>query len=122
MAKLKLKTLKINNNCNKTIAEIHGEYMDYCKAIGQRDGTLESKSAFYKYEFPKIVNVEGSINQFTKQLIEKHINNMIDKGYKGNYYQTFVTGCRSETLLNLRIKDVNFETDSILFRHMNITL
>lgn len=185
MAKLKLKTLKINNNSSKTIAEIHKEYIDYCKAIGQREGTLESKGTFYKYELPKIVNIEGSINQLTKSLIEKHINEMIDKGYKGNYYQTFVikikaflsycfkreyleefevkipnillekkaiytekeieillkkpnlkeclvgdyrswatinfllaTGCRSETLLNMRVKDVNFETESILFRHM----
>lgn len=28
------------------------------------------------------------------------------------------TGCRSETLLNMRVKYVDFETDSILFRHM----
>lgn len=185
MAKLKLRTLKINNNTNKTIAEIHKEYMDYCKAIGQREGTLESKSIFYKYSFSKIVDLDGSINQLTKSLIERHINEMIDKGYKGNYYQTFViktkaflsycfkreyleefeiripnillekkavytekemeillkkpnlkeclvgdyrswatvnfllaTGCRSETLLNMRVKDVNFETESVLFRHM----
>ncbi|WP_434304732.1 tyrosine-type recombinase/integrase [Clostridium botulinum] len=28
------------------------------------------------------------------------------------------TGCRAETLLNVHVEDVNFSTDSILFRHM----
>ena len=82
MAKLRLRTLKINNNSNKTVAEIHEEYMNYCKSIGQREGTLESKGLFYKYQFPKIVNVEDTINQFNKHIIEKHINEMIDKGHK----------------------------------------
>lgn len=185
MAKLRLRTLKINNNSNKTVAEIHEEYMSYCKSIGQREGTLESKALLYKYQIPKIVNVEDTINQFNKHLIEKHINEMIDKGHKGNYYKTFMiklkaflsycfkreylenfevkipnvllekkaiyteaevetllrkpnlkeclvgdyrswvsinfliaTGCRSEMLLNVRVKDINFENENILFRHM----
>lgn len=62
MTKLRLRTLKINNNSNKTVAEIHEEYMSYCKSIGQREGTLESKRLFYKYQFPKIVDVEDTIN------------------------------------------------------------
>jgi len=28
------------------------------------------------------------------------------------------TGCRSETLLNMRVKDINFENENILFRYM----
>lgn len=28
------------------------------------------------------------------------------------------TGCRSETLLNVRVKDINFDNENILFRHM----
>ncbi|GAE01955.1 XerC/D integrase-recombinase [Clostridium botulinum B str. Osaka05] len=28
------------------------------------------------------------------------------------------TGCRAETLLNVHVEDVNFSTDTILFRHM----
>lgn len=35
MAKLRLRVLEINNNSNKTVAEIHEEYMSYCKSIGQ---------------------------------------------------------------------------------------
>lgn len=46
MAKLKLKTLRINNNSNKAIKECYEEYMDYCKAIGQRNATLTSKQRF----------------------------------------------------------------------------
>lgn len=49
MAKLRLRTLKINNNSNKTVVEIHEEYMSYCKSIGQREGTLESKGLFYQF-------------------------------------------------------------------------
>ena len=56
MAKLKLKTLRISNNCNKTIEECYKEYMNYCKSIGQREGTLISKESFYKYQLDKVVN------------------------------------------------------------------
>jgi integrase/recombinase XerD len=185
MAKLRLKTLRINNNSVKTISECYSEYMDYCKAIGQREGTLISKKRFYTYELLKLVKQEDTIENLTKEKIQKHINFMIEQGYKGNYYQTFViklrafltfcfkreyltkfdvkipnillekkvvyteeevrallkkpnlntclvgdyrswvminfllaTGCRSETLLNVKVKDINFELEYILFSHM----
>lgn len=185
MAKLRLKTLKIKNNSAKAISECYKEYMDYCKAIGQREGTLISKKRFYTYELLKLVKAEDSIENLTKEKIQKHVNFMIESGYKGNYYQTFViklrafltfsfkreyiikfdiripnillekktvytesevrallkkpnlniclvgdyrswamvnfllgTGCRSETLLNVKVKDVNFELEYILFGHM----
>lgn len=185
MAKLKLKTLRINNNSTKTIKECYEEYMDYCKAIGQRDATLVSKQRFYTYELTKMICIEENISKLTKEKIQKHVNNMRDKGYKGNYYSTFViklrafltycfkreylekfevkipnvllekkvvytedeldrllkkpnlntclvgdyrsyvivaffisTGCRSETLLNVRVKDIDFENEIILFAHM----
>lgn len=185
MPKLRLKTLRINNNSNKTIKECYEEYMDYCKAIGQRDATLVSKQRFYTYELTKLISVEENISKITKEKIQKHVNSMRDKGYKGNYYSTFVvkirafltycfkreylekfevkipnvllekkivyteaeidallkkpnlntclvgdyrsyaivsfflgTGCRSETLLNVRVKDVDFDEERILFAHM----
>ena len=185
MAKLKLKTMRADINLKKTIRECHEEYMDYCKSIGQREGTLKSKEKFFKYELVLIANLDDSINILTKDKIQKHINYMIDKGYKGNYYQTYVikmrafltycftreylekfevkipnivlekkeiyteeeinkllnkpnlntclvgdyrswatinfllgTGCRSTTLLNVKVKDINFSEESILFRHM----
>lgn len=169
----------------KTIKECYEEYMDYCKSIGQREGTLNSKEKFCKYELVIIVNLDDSINTITKDKIQKHINYMIDKGYKGNYYQTYVikirafltycftreylekfevkipniilakkevyteaeinkllkkpnlntclvgnyrswttvnfllgTGCRSTTLLNVKVKDIDFLNESILFRYM----
>lgn len=185
MAKLRIKTLRMSNNSNKTVEECYNEYMDYCKSIGQREATLISKRRFYNYELMKIIDAEDCIGALTKKRIQNHINYMRDMGYKGNYYQTFViklrafltycfnreylekfevkipnvllekkivyteyeldkllkkpnldtclvgdyrsfvtvsfflaTGCRSETLLNVRVGDIDFEEESILFRHM----
>ena len=185
MAKLRIKTLRIKNNSNKTVEECYNEYMNYCKAIGQREATLISKRRFYNYELIKIIDSKDGIGELTKATIQNHINYMSDMGYKGNYYQTFViklrafltycfnreylerfevktptillekkcvyteyeldrllkkpnldnclvgdyrsfvtvsfflaTGCRSETLLNVRVSDINFGEESILFRHM----
>lgn len=95
MAKLKLKTMRADRNLKKTIRECYEEYMDYCKSIGQREGTLKSKEKFFKYELVLIVNLDDSINTLTKDKIQKHINYMIDKGYKGNYYQTYVIKIRA---------------------------
>ena len=86
MAKLKIKTLRISNNSSKTIKECYTEYMDYCKSIRQRDATLTSKERFYTYELTKMIGVEENISKLTKERIQKHINSMRDKGYKGNYY------------------------------------
>jgi len=185
MAKLRLKTLKINNNSTKTIEECYSEYMDYCKSIGLRQATLVSKQRFYKYDLLKNVSADDGINVITQKKVEEWINSMIDYGYKGNTYQTFViklkafltycftreylkeyevkipnvvlekkeiytedelekllkkpdldtclvgdyrsfatvsfligAGCRSETLLNVKVKDINFEEEMILFAHM----
>lgn len=185
MAKLTLRSLKIANNSNKTVKECYSEYIDYCKAIGQREGTLESKERFYRYELLKIIKEDEPIINLTKNKIENKINSMINEGYKGNYYQTFVikirafltycfkreylktfevkiptillekkevyteeeikrllkkpnlntclvgdyrswatvnfllgTGCRSTTLLNVRVKDIKFDEEYILFVHM----
>jgi integrase/recombinase XerD len=78
MAKLKLKTMRADINLKKTIRECHEEYMDYCKSIGQREGTLKSKEKFFKYELVLIANLDDSINILTKDKIQKHINYMID--------------------------------------------
>lgn len=48
----------------------------------------------------------------------------MDTCYVGDYKSYVMiaffmgTGCRSETILNVRVKDVNFEHQSIFFRHM----
>ena len=185
MAKLKLRTLKINNNCQKTVKQCYEEYMDYCKAIGQREGTLISKWSYYNYQLLKVINEEEPIGNLSKERLQKYINFMINKQYKGNTYQTFViktrafltycfkreylnkfeikipnvflekkeiyteeevrlllkkpnlntclvgdyrswaivnfllaTGCRSTTLLNVKVKDIKFEMEYILFTHM----
>lgn len=185
MAKLRLKTLKITNNSTKTIEECYNEYMDYCKSIGLRQGTLTSKKRFSTYELLKYVSATDEISVITQKKVEEWINSMIDYGYKGNTYQTFViklkafltycftreylnefevkipnitlekkevytegelqkllkkpdlntcvvgdyrsyttvsflvgTGCRSTTLLNVRVKDIDFEKEMILFAHM----
>lgn len=78
MAKLRLKTVRINNNSRKTIKECHEEYMDYCKSIGQREGTLNSKERFKIYQLSKIVNLDNNISTLAKDKIQNHINSMID--------------------------------------------
>ena len=185
MAKLLLKTLNINNNSTKIIEECYNEYIDYCKSVGLREATINSKKRFYKYELLKYVNATDEINVINQKKVEEWINSMIDYGYKGNTYQTFViklkafltycfnreylkefevkipnivlekkevyteaelnkllkkpdlntcvvgdyrsyvtvsflvgTGCRSATLLNVRVKDIDFEKEMILFAHM----
>jgi integrase/recombinase XerD len=185
MAKTRLKTLKVNNQSTRVLEDCYNEYMDYCKSIGQRAATLESKKRFYKYELLKKVKESDKINVLNQKTIEGWINKFIDDGYKGNTYQTFVvklkafltycfsreyleefevkipnillekkniytetelkkllkrpdlntcvagdyrsyitvqfliaTGCRSTTLLNVKVKDLDFKKDSILFRHM----
>ena len=95
MAKLRLKTLRIKNNSTKPIKICYEEYMDYCKSIGQRPATLTSKTRFYTYELLKLVGDEEPIPNLTKEKIQKHINSMIEHGYKGNYYQTFVIKLRA---------------------------
>lgn len=52
----KLKTMRADRNLKKTIRECYEEYMDYCKSIGQREGTLKSKERFKRYQITKIVN------------------------------------------------------------------
>lgn len=69
--------------------------MDYCKSIGQREGTLISKERFRRYQLSKIVNLDDNIRTSTKEKIQNHINNMISTGYKGNYYQTYVIKIRA---------------------------
>ena len=185
MSRIKLKTVKKKNNSNKKISDCYIEYLDYCKAIGQRPATIESKKRFYIYELPKLIDVNETIDKITYKSVENHVNKMIELGYKGNYYQTFViklkaflsycfkrdyleefevkipniliekkevyteseinlllkkpvlkncliseyrnwlivnfflgTGCRSTTLINVKVQDINFDNDSILFRHM----
>ncbi|QAA34095.1 tyrosine-type recombinase/integrase [Clostridium manihotivorum] len=183
MVKMKLKNMR--KESSKTVNEVYLEYLDYCITIGQRERTIDSKERFRRYELKKVVDLDNNISELKKEKIEKHVKNMITKGYKGNYYQTYVikirafltycfnnhylekfevkipnvdlekkivytedeltkllkkpnlkqcligdykgfvtinfllgTGCRSETLLNVRVEDIDFSTEMILFRHM----
>lgn len=185
VAKTRLKTLKVNNQSNRVLEDCYSEYMDYCKSIGQRAATLESKEKFYRYELLKRVKSNDKISIINQKTVEGWINKLIDDGYKGGTYQTFViklkafltycftreyleefevkipnttlekkevyteselkkllkrpdlntcvagdyrsyvtilflmaTGCRSTTLLNIKVKDLNFSKGSILFSHM----
>jgi len=43
--------------------------MNYCKSLGQREGTFNSKKNFCKYELVLIVNLDDSINILTKDKI-----------------------------------------------------
>jgi len=77
MAKLRLKTLKINNNSSKIIEECYSEYMDYCKSIGLRQATLESKQRFYKYDLLKHVSPDNEINVITQKKVEEWISSKV---------------------------------------------
>jgi integrase/recombinase XerD len=185
MAKTRLKTIKVNNQSTRVLDDCYKEYLEYCKSIGQRSATLVSKEKFYRYELLKRLNVNDKISVINQKTVEEWINKLIDDGYKGNTYQTFViklkafltycftrdyleefevkipnillekkevytegelkkllkrpdlntcvagdyrsyitiqfliaTGCRSTTLLNIKVKDLDFKKNSILFRHM----
>ncbi|RII32140.1 site-specific integrase [Clostridium chromiireducens] len=185
MARIKLRAFRDIKDSTKTISDCYEEYMNYCKYRGQREGTLESKERFYRYELSKMISVDENITKITESMVQSHVTSMMDRGLKGNYYSTFVvklkafltycfkkeylkefeikipnvvlekksiytdkeikmllikpdldtcfigdyrsylmvaffmgTGCRSETILNVRVKDINFEHQSILFRHM----
>jgi integrase/recombinase XerD len=185
VAKTRLKTIKVNNQSARVIEDCYKEYLEHCKSIGQRPATLTSKEKFYRYELLKRLKADDKISVINKKTVEGWINKLIDDGYKGGTYQTFVikikafltycftreyleefevkipniiltkkeiyteselnkllkrpdlntcvagdyrsyitilflmaTGCRSTTLLNIRVRDLNFNKESILFAHM----
>lgn len=185
MAKTRLKTIKVNNQSARVLEDCYKEYMDYCKSIGQRPATLESKEKFYKYELIKRLKANDKIGLINQKTVEGWINKLIDDGYKGGTYQTFTikikafltycftreyleefeikipntmlekkevyteaelkkllkrpdlntcvagdyrsyitiiflmaTGCRSTTLLNIKVRNLDFKKESILFAHM----
>lgn len=84
------KLMSLRKDTDKTIKEIYDEYLDYCIAIGQSDGTIESKKRFFKFSLPKIVDVEDKITMLTKDKLDGHIISMRKAGYSGNYYQSYV--------------------------------
>lgn len=55
-----------------------------------------------------------------KVLKKPNINNCLIGDFRSWAIVSFLlgTGCRAETLLNVHVEDVDFNTDSILFRHM----
>ena len=87
---VRIKLSKIRAREAITVAEIHKRYILYCKAIGQREATVNSKERFYKYELSKVVDLEDDIKYLTQEKINNHIAFMRANGYKGNYYQTFI--------------------------------
>lgn len=185
MAKTRLKTIKVNNQSARVLEDCYKEYLEHCKSIGQRSATLTSKEKFYRYELLKRLKADDKISVINKKTVEGWINKLIDDGYKGGTYQTFViklkafltycftreylekfevkipniiltkkdiyteaelkkllkrpdlntcvagdyrsyvtvlflmaTGCRSTTLLNIRVRDLDFNKESMLFAHM----
>jgi integrase/recombinase XerD len=65
----------------------------------------------------KIVYTEEELNKLLKK---PNLNKCLVGEYKSWATVNFLlgTGCRTETLLNVMVGDVNFQNDSILFRHM----
>lgn len=185
VAKTRLKTIKVNNQSARVLEDCYKEYLEHCKSIGQRSATLTSKEKFYRYELLKRLKADDKISVINKKTVEGWINKLIDDGYKGGTYQTFViklkafltycftreyleefevkipnitltkkeiyteselnkllkrpdlntcvagdyrsyitilflmaTGCRSTTLLNIRVRDLDFNKESMLFAHM----
>lgn len=68
---------------------------------------LEKKAVYTEYE----INI---------LLTKPNLNTCVIGDYRSYVMIAFFigTGCRSETILNVRVKDINFENDSILFSHM----
>ena len=65
----------------------------------------------------KIVYTE---DELTVLLKKPNLNNCLIGDYKGYVICNFLlgTGCRSETLLNVKLQDIRFDEDLILFTHM----
>lgn len=65
----------------------------------------------------KVVYTE---EELCKLLKKPNLNKCLVGDYKGWVTINFLlgTGCRAETLLNVKVEDINFVEDTILFRHM----
>ena len=65
----------------------------------------------------KIIYTEDELNKLLKK---PNLDNCLVGDFKGWVTINFLfgTGCRSETLLNVKVKDINFLNDIILFTHM----
>lgn len=65
----------------------------------------------------KIIYTEDELNKLLKK---PNLDECLVGDFKGWATINFLfgTGCRSETLLNVKVEDVNFFNDMILFRHM----
>lgn len=59
-------------------------------------------------------------DEVLKLLKKPNINTCLVGDFRSYATVSFLlgTGCRAETLLNVKVEDVDFNTDSILFRHM----
>ncbi|OOO64290.1 integrase [Clostridium tepidum] len=58
--------------------------------------------------------------EILKLLKKPNVNNCLVGDFRSWAICSFLlgTGCRAETLLNVHVEDIDFNTDSILFRHM----
>ena len=65
----------------------------------------------------KAVYTEDEINVLLRK---PNLDTCLVGDYRSYVMITFFigTGCRSETILNMRVEDINFKNESILFRHM----
>ncbi|URZ18772.1 tyrosine-type recombinase/integrase [Clostridium felsineum] len=84
------KLINVRKSTQKSISELYKEYLNYCISIGQTDGTIVSKTSYFKFTLNKIVNVEGNISTFTQDKLEKHIIMMRKNKYSSNYIQGVV--------------------------------
>ena len=65
----------------------------------------------------KVVYTENELEVLLKK---PNLNTCLIGDFKGWATINFLlgTGCRAETFLNIRVKDINFERENILFHHM----
>lgn len=65
----------------------------------------------------KTIYTETELNKLLKK---PNLNTCLIGDYKGWVTVNFLlgTGCRAETLLNIKVADIDFERESIIFKHM----
>lgn len=133
------KMISVEENITKITENIMQKYVNSMIDRGLKGGTYSTfvirLKAFLTYCFKREYLQEFEI-KIPNVLLEKkavytedEINIILRKpnldtcvvgDYRSYVMVAFFmgTGCRSETILNVRVKDINFENDSILFRHM----
>lgn len=111
------KLINIQKSTQKKILDLYKEYLNYCISIGQTEGTIKSKTSYFRFVLPKFINIKDDISTFTKDKLENYIISMRKRKCSSNYIQgvvikskAFLTYCFNNNYLQkfeVKIPGVN---------------